>query len=181
MTYTRDSPNTIRRGERNSLRLPAVWRRRRSAAAFPAALPLLVLLPLGEQPGRGQGFLGTTSSAQGRCRSTHLKADHGSPARGSHRIPACARRTICGVKEYHSADPGRQWQSGCHDSDDQFLHACAGYSQCAVNHLPGFRPRIAVSVSRPVPVTCTHVSRQVIEMILEKQHDTFLLVTFQRK
>src|SRR5690348_5726693 len=42
---------------------------------------------------------------------------------------------------------------------------CGEFKQCAVNHLSRCGPRITISVPRPLPVPCTHVSRRVIEMI----------------
>jgi pimeloyl-ACP methyl ester carboxylesterase len=98
-----------------------------------------------------------TSQAAGRAfwERRHLRKNDVDPPtspqtmaaqRGVQRIPASARRTICGVKDHHPADAGRQWKSGRHDSDDQFVHAFAAHPQCAVDHLSRCGPRITISV-----------------------------------
>src|SRR6202171_6075343 len=56
------------------------------------------------------------------------------------------RRTLWRAQEDRPADAGHKRQSGHHGPDHQFVHAFAAHPQCAADHLPGLRPRIALSI-----------------------------------
>src|SRR3982074_3351704 len=55
-------------------------------------------------------------------------------------------RTLWRAQEDPPPDAGRKRKSGHHGPDHQFVHAFAAHPQCAADHLPGLRPRIALSI-----------------------------------
>src|SRR5438132_7116413 len=60
------------------------------------------------------------------------------------------RRTLWRAQEDRPADAGHKRKPGHHGPDDQFVHAFAAHPQCTADHLPGLRPRIALSVPGPL-------------------------------
>src|SRR5882762_9301320 len=72
-------------------------------------------------------------------------------------------RTLFRTEGHFATDPGREWTSGRDDPDRQFVHALAAHSARAIDHLPGFRARSRLPISRVVRGTWPHVSREVLK------------------
>src|SRR6202158_5453564 len=70
-----------------------------------------------------------------------------------------AGRTLWRAQEDRPADAGRKRKSGHHGSNHQFVHAFAAHPRCAADHLPGLRPRIALSVPGSLSGACQTFSR----------------------
>src|ERR1700704_6629560 len=71
------------------------------------------------------------------------------------------RRTLCRAQDDRPADAGHERKSGHHGSDHQFVHAFAAHPQCAADHLPGLRPRIALSIPGSLSGACQTFSRSL--------------------
>jgi len=56
----------------------------------------------------------------------------------------------------------REWTTWRDDPDRQFVHAIAAHSARAIDHLPRFRPRSPLSISRVIRGTWPHVSREFL-------------------
>src|SRR4029077_559028 len=78
-------------------------------------------------------------------------------------MAADTRRTLFRAQGHFATDPGREWKPRRHDPDDQFLHSLAGYSARAIDHLPGFRTRSSLSISRVIRGAWPHVSREFLK------------------
>src|SRR5216683_5844622 len=72
-----------------------------------------------------------------------------------------ARRTLWRAQEDRPADAGRKRKSGHHGPDHQFVHAFTAHPECAADHLPGLRPRIALSVPGSLSGPCQTLSRSL--------------------
>src|SRR4029077_3885651 len=73
------------------------------------------------------------------------------------------RGTLFRTQRHFAADAGREWTSRRDDPDRQFVHALAVHSARAIDHLPGFRARSPLSISRVVRGTRPHVSRRCLK------------------
>src|SRR5260370_12248587 len=69
------------------------------------------------------------------------------------------RRTLFRTPGHCATHAGREWASRRHDPDRQFVHAFAAHSARAIDHLPGFRARSRLPMSRVVRGTWPPVSR----------------------
>src|SRR5258708_3810028 len=72
-------------------------------------------------------------------------------------------RTLFRTQGDFATDAGREWTPRRDDPDDQFLHSLAGHPARAIDHLPGFRPRSPLSISRAIRGTWPHVSREFLK------------------
>src|ERR1700741_650551 len=72
------------------------------------------------------------------------------------------RRTFFRTQGHFATYPGREWTPRRDDPDSQFVHALAAHSARAIDHLPGFRARSPLSISRVVRGTWPHLSREFL-------------------
>src|SRR5258706_16187807 len=78
-------------------------------------------------------------------------------------MAANTRRTLFRTPGHCATYAGREWASRRDDPDRQFVHALAAHSARAIDHLPGFRARSPLSISRAIRGTWPHVSRGVLK------------------